>query len=278
MQQIKTQLKTWLFTKPIIFASLCIGFGLAFGLCYALIQTFLNFESMVPIYILFGLSILLPACYIIKKLPHTDMNQNDFVAITNGAGIISIAASFLAIILAMVYSNVSQHGILTLYMFHPLKFYTLVLLTLFSSLYLIGVAISNIYAKYKRAVTLGISPWKVILSMPFAFLLMWTPGYLVKGKDGKSGLKIKSSWYNKLNKWVLSNFNNTLFAFVFLLFFKSVIAGTMTLVLATISLIIYTLWYVKHKSDFVANINNGYASTAVCINLAILIAVLTQLL
>jgi hypothetical protein len=59
---------------------------------------------------------------------------------------------------------------------------------IFVSLYLIGVALSGIYAKYKRATTLGIKPWKVILSMPFAFLLMWTPGYLIKDKDTKSVL------------------------------------------------------------------------------------------
>ncbi len=107
---------------------------------------------------------------------------------------------------------------------------------------------------------------------------MWTPGYLIKDKEIKSGLEIKSHWYSKLNKWVLSNFGNTLFVFLLLIFFKSLIAGTATLVLAIISLIIYALWYTKHKSDFIKNINQGYALTAVCINLAILLAVITQYL
>ena len=149
---------------------------------------------------------------------------------------------------------------------------------MFVSIYLLGVSISGIYAKYKRAITLGTSPWKVILSMPFAFLLMWAPGYLIKDKEIKSETEIKSVWYNKLNKLVLSNFSNTLFAFLLLIFFKSLIAGTTTLVLTTILLIIYALWYTKHKSDFIKNINNGYALTAVGINLIILLAVVIQLL
>ena len=66
--------------------------------------------------------------------------------------------------------------------------------------------------------------------------------------------------------------------FLLLLFFKCVIAGTATLVLSALLLILYVLWYVKHKSDFIKNINKGYALTAVGINLAILIAVVIQLL
>ena len=278
MQTEKTQLKSWLLTKPITFMLWFLILGLILSFGYSVIQSVFNFESMIPLYVLLALTFILPACYMIQKLPHDKMNQSDFVAITNGAGIISILASLVAILTVGGYGKNIQRDMMILYVSHPTMFYILLSFIMLTSLYLIGLAISGIYAKYKRATTLGISPWHVILSMPFAFLLMWTPGYLIKDKEIKSGLEIKSHWYSKLNKWVLSNFGNTLFVFLLLIFFKSLIAGTATLVLAIISLIIYALWYTKHKSDFIKNINQGYALTAVCINLAILLAVITQYL
>lgn len=278
MQTEKTQLKSWLLTKPITFMLWFLILGLILSFGYSVIQSVFGFESMTPLYVLLALTFILPACYMIQKLPHDKMNQSDFVAITNGAGIISIIASLAAILTVGGYGKNIQRDMMILYVSHPTMFYILLSFIMLTSLYLIGLAISGIYAKYKRATTLGISPWHVILSMPFTFLLMWTPGYLITDKEIKSGLEIKSHWYSKLNKWVLSNFGNTLFVFLLLIFFKSLIAGTATLVLAIISLIIYALWYTKHKSDFIKNINQGYALTAVCINLAILLAVITQYL
>lgn len=278
MQTEKTQLKSWLLTKPITFMLWFLILGLILSFGYSVIQSVFGFESMIPLYVLLALTFILPACYMIQKLPRDKMNQSDFVAITNGAGIISIIASLAAILTVGGYGKNIQRDMMILYVSHPTMFYILLSFIMLTSLYLIGLAISGIYAKYKRATTLGISPWHVILSMPFTFLLMWTPGYLIKDKEIKSGLEIKSHWYSKLNKWVLSNFGNTLFVFLLLIFFKSLIAGTATLVLAIISLIIYALWYTKHKSDFIKNINQGYALTAVCINLAILLAVITQYL
>lgn len=276
MQKEKTKLKSWLLIKPLMFTLWCLILGTILGFAYSFIQSIFNFESMIPLYILCALTFILPACYIIQKLPHEKMGQNDFVAITNGAGFISIIASFIAILTIGFYGENIQRDMLMMYILHPTMFYGILSFVFVTSLYLIGVALSGIYAKYKRATTIGISPWRVILSMPFTFLLMWTPGYLIQDKEIKSELEIKSSWFKKLNKWVLANFNNTLFMFLLLLFFKCVIAGTATLVLSALLLILYVLWYVKHKSDFIKNINKGYALTAVGINLAILFAVIIQ--
>ena len=276
MQQTKTTLKSWLLIKPLTFTIWCLLLGVILAFGYSVIQSVFHFESFTPLYILLALTFILPACYVIQKLPHEKMNQNDFVAITNGAGLISIVASLIAVLTIGLSGETLQRNMMTLYILHPSIFYSLLFIVLLTSLYLIGVAISGIYAKYKRATTLGISPWHVILSIPFAFLLMWTPGYLIKDKDTKSGLEIQSNWFKKLNKWVLTNFNNTLFVFLLLLFFKGVIAGTSTLILSALLLVLYVLWYVKHKSDFIKNINKGYALTAVGINLAILIAVIIQ--
>ncbi len=266
------QLKQWLFNKPAVFSLMFFGLVTVLGLAYSLIQTFLHFETIIPVYIIFGFSLLYSVYYMIKKLPHDKMSRNDFIAITNGASIISIASSIIAIFVISFYDVKLQQKMMMMYLLHQTAFTIIFLAIVLFSLYILGVAVSGIYAKYKRVTTMGVSPWKAILSMPFAFLMLWTPGYLIEEKSKKSNLLIKSKWYNRFNNWVVSNFSNALFVFLFLLFAKSVIAGLSTSVLTVALLIIYTLWYVKHKSDFVKNINDGYALTSVGINIATIIA------
>ena len=111
----------------------------------------------------------------------------------------------------------------------------------------------------------------------FTLFMLWTPGYLIKDKTNNSNLQIKCKWYENFTDWVVSNFNNTLLVFLTLLFFKSLITGTATTILALVLLAIYTLWYIKHKSDFIKNINRGYALTAVGINIAIILTIISQI-
>ena len=273
-----TQLKQWLFNKPAIFSLMFFGLAVILGLVFSVIQTLFHFESPASIsfalYFIFGSSFIYSIYYMIKKLPHDKLYQSDFVAITNGVSIISIISSLIAISAFGLYGPIFQRKMMGMYLLHPALFTVVFLAVTLVSLYILGVAISGVYAKYKRATTLGVSPWKVILSMPFAFLLLWTPGYLIEEKGGKkSNTSIKSKWYKRFNDWVLSNYSNILFVFIFFLFAKSVIAGIPTLILTLALLVVYALWYKKHKSDFIKDIDNGYALTAVGINLAILISV-----
>lgn len=270
------QLKQWLFNKPILFTFIFVGLGLIFSVIHSIISMFVPIESSAPLAIMFILSFIFSVYYTIKKLPHDKMYRNDFVAIVNGGAFISIIFSLL--ILFVPHGPDAQTQALWLYATHPAIVITGMTALIFSGLYLSGIAISGIYAKYKRCREMGISPWKIILSMPFAFFMLWTPGYLLAEKSNKSNLQIKSAWYSKLNKWILNDFNNTLLVFLLILLFKTSFAGVSTMLLTLSLLVIYTLWYIKHKSDFVKNINNGYALTAVGINIAIIMAVLSLLI
>ena len=267
------QLKQWLLTKPFIFSVMFFGLVTVLGLIYSAIQTVFHFETLVPVYFIFGISFIYSIYYMIKKLPHDKLYRSDFVAITNGVSIISIVSSLIALSVFGIYGPIFQRKMMMMYLLNQVLFSIIFLVVTIVSLYILGVAISGVYAKYKRATTMGISPWKVILSMPFSFLLLWTPGYLIEEKTSKSNLTIKAKWYARFNNWVLANFSNVLFAFLFFLFAKSVIAGIPTTILTIALLVIYTLWYVKHKSDFIKKINDGYALTSVGINLAIVIAI-----
>lgn len=272
-----SQLKTWLWNKPLMFAVFFIVLGLLVSLLFSAFQTIFNFDTLAPMYILGIIALILSAWYLIKKLPHNEMSQKDFIAITNGTTIISILSTFIA--LEVIPTGPSAKAKLAMmYITHSGAYLaTVSLLFLFISMYLLGVAISGLYAKYKRCKSMGISPWKIILSMPFTLFMLWTPGYLIKDKTDNSNLQIKCKWYKSFTDWVVSNFNNTLLVFLTLLFFKSLITGTAATIFALVLLAIYTLWYIKHKSDFIKNINRGYALTAVGINIAIILTIISQI-
>ena len=267
-----SQLKQWLFNKPTLFSLLFFGLVVVLGLGFSAVQALFHFETLAPLYFIFFLSFAYSVYYMIKKLPHDKLYQSDFVAITNGVSIISVVSSIIAISVFGLYGPAFQRKMMAMYLLHPTLFTVIFIAITLVSLYILGVAISGVYAKYKRATSLGISPWKVILSMPFAFLLLWAPGYLIEEKTKKSNTVIKAKWYARFNNWVLTNFSNTLCVFLFLLFAKAVIAGIPTTILTVALLVIYTLWYVKHKSDFMKNINKEYAMTCVGINIAMITA------
>lgn len=278
MEKTTKQLKSWLFGKPVLFSLVSFLSVIVFVLMYSLVGSFIHFDmgydSLAALF-LFILPFIYPVYYLIKKLSVDKMYRNDFIAIVNGCAIISLLFSAFTIPYFTHIEELRRY-MLKMYVLHPAIFNTAAFLLIFVALYLIGVSIANIYAKYKRCTTMGINKWKVILSMPFAFFMLWTPGYLIEEKTKKSNLEIKSVWFSKFQKWVVSGFNNTLLVFLFLLLLKSVFAGILTITLSVAILVIYTLWYVKHKSDFIKNINNGYALTAVGINLAVIIAMLVQ--
>lgn len=276
-QEKQNQLKTWVLSKPLMFSVMFLGLGLILSLIFSAVQTVLNLDSMLIMYMCLVFTFVFSVWYLIKKLPHDDIHQNDFVAITNATSLIGILSSFIAILGLGSNGNALKMKIMMAYLMHPTIFFILFTLLLILSAYLLGVSIAGIYAKYKRCKTLGISTWKTILSMPFGFFLLWTPGYLFKGTTSvKPNLQIKCKWFSKLNDWVLANFNNTLVAFLFLLFCKCFITGIPTVIWSGTLLLLFALWYTKRKADFFKDIRHGYALTAVGINLALILAILTQ--
>lgn len=276
----KNTLKSWLLNKPLTFSIISflsiIVFVLLYSFIASLISIDLEYNSLITI-ILSVLPFIYPAYYMIKKLPHDKMLRSDFIAIVNGVSIITLIFSLITVPY-FIYAKDLQKNIFQMYYMYPTLFNVATIVFTFIVLYFLGLSLSGIYAKYKRCTTIGISPWKIILSMPFSFFMLWTPGYLIEEKTKKTNLEIKSQWYSNFNKFVLSNFNNTLFVFLFFTLFKSIISGIPSLILTSVLLVIYTLWYVKHKSDFIKDINNGYALTAIGINISILMALAWQYL
>ena len=271
------KISNWLFYRPLLFAISTFTGCVAIILLYSLFISLFTLSSL-PLTIGIAVIVLWAIYGMIKRLPHDKMHRNDFIAITNGANIITIAISTIFVLIAGFNAEFFQNKINMLMVSNPVLFWTLGLLAVMVSLYLTGLIVSNTYAKYKRAREMGISPWNIILSMPFAFLLIWTPGYLIPESKQKSNLEINNASYKKFNNWVVNNVKNTTLVFFVFLLLGNMYTGASTWIWTAILLIIYSLWILRYKNNFTKNINKGYALMCVGINLAVILAMITGII
>lgn len=271
----KSLLSTWLFKQPLIFTAAYFIISTALIVLSSIINAVFNINSFSVLMSALFISFVFSAYYfLIKKLPHEEMRRDDLIAITNGCSLIAIVMPLIMLLFTGTNVNVIQHKIMWMYIMNPTVLLLIgILITLFL-LYMSGVALSGIYAKYKRAVTMGISKWKVLCSIPFAFLLVWTPGYLIPEKNVKSNLTIKTKWYSIFNNWVISDITNTVLTFLVLLLLKNAFSGFPVLLLTFGLLAIYGIWYLKYKNNLTKIMNRGYALSAVCINITLILAML----
>lgn len=278
IQNKTNSLRSWLFTRPMMFALLSFTILFSVMFIYSVIAAIFNISTTGPLIFLLILSLCWTIYYMIKKLPHDNMYRDDFVAITNGCNLITIFIPLLTLFYVGYDVRMFQYKIMWLYAYHPVMLWIIGIIATLLYLYVFGVTVSNIYAKYKRANQIGISKKMIIASMPFAFLLMWTPGYLMPDSQHNSNLQIKAKWYAKFNKWVVKNATNTLFVFLMFILLSNVFSGPLSLLLTGTLLGIYALWNVRYKTKFMKNINQNYACGAVGINIALLIIAILRML
>ena len=274
----KYSLSTWLFNTPLMFALTMFLATIVVTFLYAIIAAIFNITATQPLAFLLILTLVWAIYYMIKKLPHDNMYRDDFVAITNGCNLICLIIPFVMLSLFGYNIHILQYKLTWLYVFHPVFLWIIGILGAILYLYLFGIAVSNIYAKFKRAAQIGISKKLIIASMPFAFLLMWTPGYLISDKKHDSNLNIKCRWYKRFNNWVIDNATNTLITFLVFVLLMNVFSGPLSLLLTGCLLIVYALWNLKYKNKFMKNINTWYAWTAVAINISVLLAIILRAL
>jgi len=96
MKKNNNQLKSWLFNQPVIFTLFSFLSVFIFVLVYSLFNINVEYNSLFAL-VLFLIPFIFPVCYMIKKLPSDNMYRNDFIAIVNGASIISLLSSLVAI-------------------------------------------------------------------------------------------------------------------------------------------------------------------------------------
>ena len=269
MKPEKTTLKTWLFTRPIQFTLRMLIVFLLFWL-----PDIFPVINKIPlsdvVLISLGLGTTIWAIYkLVKSLPLSIMPRNDFVAITNGYRITLFIALAVWMVVGIAIEQLFRMrvpGARVLPMMYQLSFYLL-------SMYLLGVSLSGFCVKYVRARIFGMSKWKVILSIPFTFIMAWIPGYLIDDKSNKTNLQINSKWFARFNKWATATQINATFVFVCLILLTNALLTKhpFTILLPATLFLIFLIWQGFSKPDLKSKINRGYSWVAIIINIILLV-------
>lgn len=270
--QSKTQtLISWLVARPALFAITSAIFISVFAGIYGII-THIWPELRNIYYILissfFILAFLASTTILVRGLPPQNLDRRSFVAIINAQTL--IVAFALAILTFVIYATKAQIIIPAATIARAqsdLSFMALLIGIGLCYLYLIGLHIAGLYAKYRRIRAMGVPMWRIICTIPFGFTMLWIPGYILPAPTPKKpALQMGDNWYARLTDWIISSPIKTAIAFVILAYF---IITKLVLGLA----VVCTIWVlITGIQKFRDNIAGLYTWAAVGLNILAWIA------
>ena len=270
MARKKSQsLLTWLLWHPLKFA--LIAFGLI-----VLISAVLNAMGVStdgPIAFGVIIAVVIAAAITFWYMPRGNMDRRGFIALNNAQTLIATTIFWASAIIIATYQAQITNKLLWMATMQSGMFFTIFVLVGVFYMYLFGVSLTNLYTKYQRCREMGISPWKIILSMPFGFGLLWTPGYLLDdGNKNNSSVTISARWYERLTNWIMSNPIYTTLAFALIVIYSGFFAGFNAALLTLASAVIFAIWLrIAGLSGFRGAQNRTYAYVAIVVNIAIII-------
>ena len=270
MARKKSQsLLTWLLWHPLKFA--LIAFGLI-----VLISAVLNAMGVStdgPIAFGVIIAVVIAAAITFWYMPRDNMDRRGFIALTNAQTLIATTIFWASAIIIATYQAQITNKLLWMATMQSGMFFTIFVLVGVFYMYLFGVSLTNLYTKYQRCREMGISPWKIILSMPFGFGLLWTPGYLLDdGNKNNSSVTISARWYERLTNWIMSNPIYTTLAFALIVIYSGFFAGFNAALLTLASAVVFAIWLrIAGLSGFRGAQNRTYAYVAIVVNIEIII-------
>lgn len=274
---IKSKLSIWFAKEPAKFSVLSFGLILGVSFLYVLTKGIFgnNFMMSYAVLLLLILSALTFSIYkLIKWLPSENLERRSFVAIDNGLNFIylGIFALFTFMVIGnlqeiMFYQTTLQHQSMILFMFGAM------LVSLFY-LYFVGLLVTNIYATYRRAITMGVPKWKILASLPFTFSMFRVSGYLLpEDKKEKPAILIKSKWYSNFTDWVISKPINSLIVFLFTVIISGLFFESYFTLLVILFVVIFGVWLLFTGAKKLRKSIGGSFSTFVAVfNIVIILA------
>ncbi len=269
-------LLTWTIWTPLKFALISFAIITMLSLIYSVIHNIVFSNTPQMPSVVLGLTAIgfIAGVYLsIRKLPHIKMDRPSFIAIHN-AQVLWLFILF-AISTYLLLSNQQEimYGLMMYNGANSGKFLLLIILIALYYLFLFGLAIINFYVKIRRIQQFNIPTWKIVCSFPFGFGMLWTPGYLLETKNEKNPSQpIKSKWYSRITNWALANQINTISMFVFITVLSGFFLGFTPILLTFTLALIFGLWSLQiGTKKFIKNMHQGYATTAVVINIIMII-------
>ena len=278
-KQTKSTLSKWLFWAPFKFSMITMLSMLILFIIYIITADLILATPVWKLYApLFAILALFTFAYCIRSLfralPTHKMNQRNYITITIGQTLLYSLFSFSILILTIkTFNPIAPHTTV-----HIPTFFIIAFLILITCLYMSGLILSNLYATYLRCREFNIPTWKFILSIPFGITMLYSAGYLLpETQNKKDSLEIKSKWYQGIIDWTLRNKTNTIASFIATTFIGVLFGGLNAALLTFTLALIYGIWVLQvGEKNLQKTINKKYSTTAIIINIALIIATISM--
>lgn len=272
----KNKFITWLAWGPLKFSVLSLVLMTLGAVLYSVMA---NWIAGAPtpggVLAAMGVGLALAVGAYIYMLPHDMLDRRGFIAL-NTAQTITASIAFLAAGLFFVLNaNSLMNGLWLMRIQHSPSFLILAILVSLFYMYLAGIFVGNIYAKYLRARAMGASPWKIIFSMPFGLSMLWIAGYAVPEKAPKAAvINIRAKWYARLTDWIGARMTNTVLALAVLIAVGGFFFGTSHMLITIAMGLVFAGWLRMTGSECLRKSIPGiYSTVAVVLNIITIAAI-----
>lgn len=273
----KSVLKSWLFYQPLKFAALAVALMIGVAGLYSMVATF-AFNAAVSTTMMFTLllaCLVFAGCKLIRWLPADNLDRRSFVAVGNGLTMAGFGT--LMLMSAFVLANMQRIMFYMTWLQSASTLLFFIVATAVSTIYmyLIGLVITNTYATYRRAIGMGIARWKVLLSLPFVFTLLWLPGFFLNDEKAKPVVPVRAEWYSDFTDWVVAQPLGAIGMWAFTIFIISFFVDIHSACLMLLCGAYFGIWaLVMGAQKLRKNIGGLYSSVAVVINLALVVSII----
>ena len=274
------KLSSWIFWRPLKFAFVSFAFMVGVALLYGMTAAYVFHATVaprMPLVILLTLAFTVAAIMMLRRLPNENLDRRSFVALNNaqtfvvsGLFIIStlvIVANAQQIMLLMMWMEANSNNTFLLVMIAMGLFY----------LYLAGLFMANVYAKFRRCRAMGIPAGKALCTLPFGFPLLWIPGYVLPEKATRNpALPLRAKWYARLTDWIMSGPVKTAVVLIALILFSGFFFGFNSILLTLSLAVIFAIWgRIVGMEKFRREIGGRYTSFAIIANVVVLVSVIS---
>lgn len=270
----QNKMSIWLLSRPAIFAVVAF---LTMTLAVIVSGAILPGVANNPLtFILITAAFAASAFVMVRMLPGDNLDRRSFVALNNAQMAVTSATFISSTLLIVANARSLMMRLLWMESHSGPTFMIIMIAMALFYLYLCGIYIGNLYAKYRRIRAMGVPMWKTLATAPFGFCMLWIPGYLMDEKSPRSpALTLRSKWYSRLTDWVVATPARAAGTLVALILFSGFFFGFSAILLTLTMAIIFATWAAFAGAEKMRkNIGGKYATTAIIINILVIIGII----
>lgn len=276
-QNITNKLSSWLLWRPLQFTCIILGITILLSLAYGLVMGWLAPESdmMWPLWTLICMTFIGTIIWLGKKLPADNLDRHSFVSIYTATNILMFVLYLATILgaLAIVQKLLTSA---------TLGFGTMLTLggILVIGVFSIALAITELFALYRRVRTMGVSRRTALWCIPFGLCLLAAPAYIMPDSTRKRTTATDSGngkWTQIIN-WIVTRRGAALSLMTLGLIISTLTMGVNNSAsIGWLGLALFGLWYVITRHTSKRTIAGRYSVFMAVLNVIMVITAIAAI-